>query len=221
MTKDSTRKWLFALLLGLIVWSFLFFTRIQWYTPWCAVTPTPCLAAEVNALDRIVFQFGNIQADFWSNVIQNFVGLVVFIAPWLIFSRKIAIKETLVTGTIAFTNLACLEITRAMVQRPRPLVFQSVLGDGANIHSYTSFYSGHTSFVALASLSFFLMMKRRFLNLSKTVQKSLFASYLILTITTGALRVLGGRHYPTDVLVGLVMGTVLTLLIQKNIDTTR
>jgi membrane-associated phospholipid phosphatase len=215
MTKDSTRKWLFALLLGLIIWSFLFITRIQWYTPWCAVTPTPCLADQVNALDRIVFQFRNVQADFWSNVIQNFVGLVAFIAPWLIFSRKIALHETLITGTISFANLACLEITRTLVQRPRPLVFQGVLTDGANIHSYTSFYSGHTSFVALASLSFFFIMKRRFSNLSKTVHNSLIAAYLLLTITTGVLRVLGGRHYPTDVVVGMIMGSVIALFIQK------
>ena len=139
MTKDSTRKWIFVLLLGLILFSFLFFTRIYWYTPWCAVHPTPCIADHVNALDRIVFQFSNVRADFWSNIIQNFVGIIVFLAPWLLFSWKIATEETLITASISFWNLSCLEMVRVLVQRPRPLVFQSVFGDGANIHAYTSF----------------------------------------------------------------------------------
>ncbi len=215
MTKDSTRKWIIALILGFVIWSFLYFARIYWYTPWCAVNPSPCMADHVNAFDRIVFQFNSVQADFWSNVIQNFVGIAVIVAPWFLFTRKIALEETLITGTVAGWNLAWLEGMRAIVQRPRPLVFQSLFGDGANINQYTSFYSGHTSFVALATLSFFFLMKRRFPSISNTARSSLFASYLLLTILTGTLRVLGGRHYPTDVLVGLCMGTIITVYFQR------
>ncbi len=220
--KDTKRLWWFALLLGLVLWSFLYFTRIYWYSPWCAVNPTPCIADQVNSLDRIVFQFGNIQADFWSNVLQNFVGIAVFLVPWFLFSKKIALEETLITGTITFWNLAWLEGFRALVQRPRPLVFHSVFGDGANIHQYTSFYSGHTSFVALASLSFFYMMKRRYPSLSSFTQKQIFLLYLVLSLLTGVLRVWGGRHYPTDTLAGLMMGSFITLYFQKKyIDTSR
>lgn len=213
--KDSTRKWWFALLLGLVLWSFMYLTRVYWYSPWCAVTPSPCLPDHVNALDRIVFQFNSVQADFWSNVVQNFVGMVVFIAPWFLFSRSVALEETLITGTISFWNLAWLEIFRAAVQRPRPLVFNSVLGDGANIHQYTSFYSGHTSFVALATLSFFFMFKRRYPGISNKAKTSLFGAFLALTILTGVLRILGGRHYPTDTLAAFAIGSVITLYFQK------
>jgi membrane-associated phospholipid phosphatase len=221
MTKDSTRKWLFTLVLGLIIWSFLFFTRIYWYTPWCAVNPTPCLADHVNQLDRIVFQFGSVQADFWSNVTQNFVGIVVFILPWFLFSRKIALAETLITASITFWNLAWLEVFRAIAQRPRPLVFNSVFGDGANINQYTSFYSGHTSFVAVATLSLYFLMKRQYPSLSRTVQKSLLLAFVLFTLLTGTLRVLGGRHYPTDTLAGMLIGIMIVLYFQKRVDTVR
>jgi membrane-associated phospholipid phosphatase len=213
--KDSTRKWIFTLLVGLVLWSFMYFTRVYWYSPWCSTQPTPCLSEQVNFLDRIVFQWSNVQADFWSNVIQNFAGLVVFIAPWALFRKSVALEETLITASISFWNLAWMEIIRAVVQRPRPLVFHNVLGDGANIHQYTSFYSGHTSFVAIATLSFFFMMRRRYPQLSTTTRNGLLLNFLGLTILTGILRVLGGRHYPTDVLAGLLVGTALTLYFQR------
>ena len=213
--KDSTRKWIFTLLIGLILWSFMYLTRIYWYSPWCSVTPTPCVYDQVNFFDRIVFQFSNVQADFWSNVLQNFAGLVVFIAPWALFSKTVALEETLITGSISFWNLAWLEIVRAAIQRPRPLVFRNLAVDGGNINQYTSFYSGHTSFVAIATLSFFFMMRRRYPDISGVARKSLLVTYLSLTLLTGILRVLGGRHFPTDILAGLVIGTVLTLYFQR------
>jgi membrane-associated phospholipid phosphatase len=215
MMTDSTRKSWFTLLLGLCLWSFLFFTRVYWYTPWCAVNPTPCLQDHVNAFDQIAFHFGSVQADFWSNVVQNFTGVVVFIAPWLLFSRSVAAKETLLTATISFWNLALNELFHTITQRPRPLVFQGVFGDGANIHNYTSFYSGHTSFTALASLSFFFIMKRNYSSLSPSTKKGLIFVYLLLTITVATLRVVAGRHYPTDVIAGFAVGSLIALYFQK------
>ena len=215
MMTDSTRKSWFTLLLALCLCSFFFFTRVYWYTPWCSTIPTPCLPENVNAIDRIVFQFKSVNADFWSNVIQNFVGTVVFVAPWALFSKKIALEETRNTATITFWNLAIMEAVSALVQRPRPLVFNSVLGDGLKISQYNSFYSGHTSFVALASLSFFLMVRRRFPTISSTTRGCLLFGYITLTVLTGTLRVLGGRHYPTDVLAGLIIGSGIAVYFQK------
>jgi membrane-associated phospholipid phosphatase len=213
--KDSTRKWIFTLLVGLVLWSFLFMMRVYWYTPWCAVTPSPCLADQVNFLDRIVFQFGSVQADFWSNVVQNFTGLMVFLTPWFLFKKEEAFEETLITASTAFWNLAILESIRAMVQRPRPLVFNSVLQDGANIHQYTSFYSGHTSFVALAGLSFYFILMRRMPQLSKKGQAAILSAALTITVLTGILRVLGGRHYPTDVLAAIFFGALIALYFRR------
>lgn len=213
--KDSTRKWSFTLIMGLVLWSFLFLMRAQWYKPWCAATPTPCMADQVNWLDRIVFQFGSVQADFWSNVVQNSVGIAVFLIPWFILPKTKAIKETLITGSIAFWNLAFLEVVRALVQRPRPLVFSNVMGDGTNINQYTSFYSGHTSFVALATVSFVFMITRHRQELSKTSRISLWVGAAFFTALTGILRVLGGRHYPTDVIAGLLAGFVIASFFQR------
>jgi len=215
---DSTRNWILALLLGLFLWSFFYFTRVFWYTPWCAVTPSPCVQDHVNAYDRIVFHYGSVSADFWSNVLQNFTGLIVFVAPWLIFSRAIAIKETLITATASFWNLAWNELFHAISQRPRPLVFQGVLGDGAHIGSYTSFYSGHTSFTALAALSFYFLMKRNIPNLPVNARRGLFAVYLLLSIGVAALRVIAGRHYPTDVIAGFIIGSVIAFYFQSKTE---
>jgi membrane-associated phospholipid phosphatase len=213
--KDSTRKWTFTLIVGLILWSFLFFMRIYWYQPWCATTPSPCIIDQVNILDRLVFLFGSKEADFWSNVVQNFTGMVAFIVPWALFKKEAALEETLITASTSFWNLAILEVVRAIVQRPRPLVFNNVMGDGANIHQYTSFYSGHTSFVALASLSFFFILKRRLPHLSWRAQSLILTACFGVTALTGILRVWGGRHYPTDVLAAILFGTSIALYFRR------
>jgi hypothetical protein len=103
---------------------------------------------------------------------------------------------------------------RAMVQRPRPQIFNGVMTDGKNIDLYTSFYSGHTSFVALAALSIFFMFQRNYPNQFPKLKTPLLFMVAFLITLTAALRVVGGRHYPTDTLGGCIAG--LTLCIYFN-----
>jgi membrane-associated phospholipid phosphatase len=135
--------------------------------------------------------------------------------PWFWYPnrQKAAIQESIFLLVITFWNLCCLELTRTLVQRPRPLVFNSPMTEGANIHQYTSFYSGHTSFVALATLGLFFVARRRFAGhpLRLRIAIGFFAFYLSMSLLVGMLRIYGGRHFPTDVLGGFFIGSLIAI----------
>jgi membrane-associated phospholipid phosphatase len=202
----------------LVVWGLLILCRPLWFHAWCATTPTPCTPDSVNAFDQMAFRFNLIRADFLSNVLQNAIGALLFLFPWILYRKNKfsefegpAWRETFTALELTFWNLVTLEVVRALVQRPRPLVFHDPMGDGSHISQYNSFYSGHTSFVALATLHLYFMMKRRFPE-ARWIQIDFFMVYLSVCILMASLRVIGGRHYPTDTLGGFVIGTAITLI---------
>jgi membrane-associated phospholipid phosphatase len=172
----------------------------------------------VNAFDRFGLEFQSVSADFFSNLLQNSVGVLAFLVPWLLIKRTpgISLKMNLTLLVATAWNGVLVELVRALVQRPRPLVYRSPLGDGANIHQYTSFYSGHTSFVALALLLTWLNLKD-FQNGEKRKSFEVLALilYLLFSALTGLLRVVGGRHYPTDTLAGFVFGSLIAVLCHR------
>jgi membrane-associated phospholipid phosphatase len=183
----------------------LFLARPWIYQPWCSITPDRCTQSSVNRFDQLAFQWGSIQADFWSNVLQNSVGVLYFGLPLALAAFRLrswnhSLHQLVIFIQVMLWNFFGLEGVRAIAQRPRPLVFAAPLSEGLNIHHYTSFYSGHTSFVALATTGIALYLAPK---------KWPWALYLVATFTTGALRVVGGRHYPTDVLAGAILGTLI------------
>ena len=191
----------------------MFLTRPLWYHSWCAVTPTPCLTTSVNKLDQLGFMYGSIQADALSSVVQNTAGAVAFILPFILYWKRDlrrAVSEAILLLYFTLWNGVLLELCRALSQRPRPLVFHDPLGEGANINQYTSFYSGHTSFVALAGLAMVCMVIRRFPG-NRAYTLSFGMLYVCMSALTGSLRILGGRHYPTDVVAGFLFGSLIAL----------
>jgi membrane-associated phospholipid phosphatase len=97
-------------------------------------------------------------------------------------------------------------------------VFRSPAGDGANIHQYTSFYSGHTSFVALALLITCLSLRDHVEgDRRRTILTLAWLAYPLLTGLTACLRVIGGRHYPTDTLAGFLFGSLVGWIVYQSI----
>jgi hypothetical protein len=212
----SIRAQIYLILIPALLYLGLFLARPLWIHPWCAVNPSPCTPGTVNGFDQISLHYNSMTADFISNLLQNSIGVFAFIFPWLFLrgdaQRSIRLNLTLLMATA--WNGAFVELVRALVQRPRPLVFNSPLGDGANINQYTSFYSGHTSFVALALCSTLMFSMTYAKERTKSAFFLLFA-FVSLSLLTGALRVMGGRHFPSDTLAGFLFGTVIAYSISK------
>lgn len=217
MPKKSATETSILLVFSLtLVWVGLFFARPLWIQPWCAVQPSPCLVASVNSFDQISFRYGSIVADFISNLFQNLVGVLALLLPWFLLKDRprLALRITFFMLILTISNGILLEIVRGIVQRPRPLVFRDPMGDGANVSHYTSFYSGHTSFMTLACYGTYLW-NRFLLPENRRINQTLLITSISFPVLMAILRVWGGRHYPTDTLGAMVFAGTLSFLLFK------
>ncbi len=109
-------------------------------------------------------------------------------------------------------NGTMTDITKRAVDRPRPYVYGGMRTGEAD--DYQSFYSGHTSFVA--SSAFATARTLDVLRAPTTpVRVALYAGAGALTVAAGTSRVLAGKHFVSDVLVGGVIGASTGWLIPE------
>jgi membrane-associated phospholipid phosphatase len=176
----------------------------RWITPRC-----PCDPAEVNSFDRGAIGNRNPGAATVSDVT---VG-VALIAP-LVFDAidvgtgEVWREDALVFAQTLAVNGALVTATKFIAQRPVPRTYA---GDPELIDSpegYRSFYSGHTSnvFAALSATAMTIRLR--------------YGEKTWPWIVTGVVgtsvaleRVADGRHFPTDVITGAVMGTAVGILV--------
>jgi membrane-associated phospholipid phosphatase len=167
----------------------------------CA-TPGSCPAASVNPLDRVAIGMHSELAGLTSDATVALSVAVPAIADAFRLGLSPALREdlTILTETIA-VNAALVTGVKYLVQRPLPATYErrSNLPDQAQ--GYRSFYSGHTS-TAVAALTASAWTLR--------FRDGPSAWPWLVTGAVGASvateRVLAGRHFPTDVLVGAAAG---------------
>lgn len=97
---------------------------------------------------------------------------------------------------------------------PRPYIFSENGGDARfKGEAYGSFYSGHAS----AAFSVAVLTSTWFQNTysSSKYIPYLWATSLSLATTVSVLRVVAGKHYPTDVIAGALMGTLVSISVLK------
>ncbi|MEO1625110.1 MAG: phosphatase PAP2 family protein [Bacteroidota bacterium] len=117
--------------------------------------------------------------------------------------------ETLVINT-ALTNLLknTAKRTRPYVYNPDPTIpFNLKLKKDAR----RSFFSGHTS--TAASMSFLTARMYSDFHPDSKARPYIWAGAAIIPAATGYLRVRGGKHFPTDVITGYVVGSLLGIFL--------
>jgi membrane-associated phospholipid phosphatase len=168
------------------------------------ITPRcPCNPQEVNSFDRPTI--GNTNS-FAGSLSDATVGAVI-VLPLVADAFDVGVGHPLMEDGAVFIQTlaissAVVTAVKYIVQRPLPRTYA---GDPTVINEprgYRSFYSGHTSLVFAALSATSMTMRLRYGE--KTWP-------WIVTAVVGASvaieRVADGWHFPTDVLVGAVMGT--------------
>lgn len=131
----------------------------------------------------------------------------VFLGHTLMYAQSLAIQSGL--------NLA----TRSLKIWPRPYIYAED-GEGreaaanAKGEAYGSFFSGHSSAAFTAAVftaSYFSEMYP-----SSPYRGVVWAGSLSLAGFVGALRIAAGKHYPSDVAVGALVGTGVSLLVLES-----
>jgi membrane-associated phospholipid phosphatase len=186
-------------------------------------SPSVCTPESVPFFDRPGLGLEDAAADGYSFNTQNAAGLFAASIP-LLWNAGLVLTQTL-TPALALSecgvhlvlfletwgiNGALTEVTRLMVQRPRPFVYKNP-NKAADPQSYVSFYSGHTSFAAAATTYLLLIL------LCYGVPRAFWLTLLGLSeglvISTAVFRILSGRHFLSDVIVGAFAGSLVAIFV--------
>lgn len=169
----------------------------------------PCDPSGINGLDRGAV--GNHSA--FADVTSDVTAVVAMAGPPLLDLLDVGVGEAFQSDAMVFAetllvNGALVEIAKYAVQRPLPRTYA---GDTSLINSpggYRSFYSGHVSTV-FAALSASAMT----LRLRYGERWWPWAVVGVVGSSVAFERVAAGRHFPSDVMVGAAVGTLVGVLV--------
>ena len=116
-------------------------------------------------------------------------------------------------GEVLLLDNLVKNITKNAVLRTRPLAYNAVvpMDEKLDIDTRNSFFSGHTSTTAAAT--FFAAQMYADYHPDSPYKSVVWAAAAGIPAVVGYLRVAGGQHYPSDVIVGYVVGAGIGLLV--------
>ncbi|HLZ46200.1 MAG TPA: phosphatase PAP2 family protein [Gemmatimonadales bacterium] len=168
------------------------------------ITPRcPCNPQEVNGFDRGAIGNENPGARRLSDATAG----AVMVLPLVLDAVDIGVNDVWAADAEVFTetlvvNGALVTAAKYIVQRPLPRTYA---GDPNLINQpggYRSFYSGHTSLVFAGLVATAMTMRLRY---GEKVWPWVVTS--VVGTSVAIERVADGRHFPSDVIVGALMGS--------------
>ena len=179
---------------------------------------------QINELDRHATHTISLQADRASDYFMQ----VSQIMPIVFVSGKRTRKHfgqiAIMYGETMLINGGLTSILKYSIRRPRPFVYNedASLSRVQSLNAQSSFVSGHTSTAAAAM--FFTAKVYADLHPDSDWRPVVWTVAAIVPAVTGYLRVRSGKHYPTDILGGYVLGATVGYLVphlhkaDKNVD---
>jgi len=128
-------------------------------------------------------------------------------------SKSNFLNETVIFIETLAVSTALNTIVKFAVNRPRPYIYSNKASqeEKNKRDAYLSFYSGHSSFAFTTAVSFSSIMSHRY---KKLWQKYIiWGTSLSLASTVAYLRVKAGKHFPSDVITGALIGSSIGWLI--------
>ena len=169
----------------------------------------------INSFDRSAIDRYNPTAAKYSDYCRDFA----FIMPLAFLAGQKGRAEwktiSLLYLETLLTNTALTSFTKVAVGRRRPYTYNTALSleQRQTTKSERSFYSGHVSHVS--SLSFFAASILDDLYPKSKLKYVWWSVATVLPAATAYWRYDGGRHFPSDVIVGYIVGGAIGYLIPK------
>jgi membrane-associated phospholipid phosphatase len=105
-----------------------------------------------------------------------------------------------------------VQISKVLVGRNRPYLKGTGLIEEEHSDNYYSFFSGHSALCATMATTALLATYKNYNGSALSWGKATALSGVALALSTGILRITAGKHYPSDVLTGLIVGTSIALI---------
>lgn len=183
-----------------------------------SLTESDLTALSVQQIPR----FDRWSAHYWSPKAQKVSDVLLYSSGALPLLLLIDPKVRRDAGTVAaitaetyLLTAALTSLTKNIVQRPRPYTYntQLSLSQRSDHDATASFFSGHTSMTAAASFMTAKMYSDY--NPDSPARPYVWTAAALLPLATAYLRVRGGKHFTSDVLVGYLVGAGLGLLLPE------
>jgi membrane-associated phospholipid phosphatase len=122
---------------------------------------------------------------------------------------------SLMYGEVVLLNAGINGLVKGLTTRNRPYVYDinSSVEEKYKTGARHSFYSGHTSFTA--SNSFFTARVFSEYLIDNTSKTLIWTAAAIIPAVTGFSRINTHNHFPTDVIVGYIVGAAIGYLIPE------
>lgn len=116
-------------------------------------------------------------------------------------------------GEISLLNLGVTFLTKNTVRRVRPYVYNKAVAIDEKLthNAKTSFFSGHTSFAA--TNTFFVAKVFTDYYPDSRWKPLVWSVAALYPAATGYFRVAAGKHHPTDVITGYLIGAAIGVLV--------
>jgi len=178
----------------------------------------PCSSATINPLDRGAAGVQRPGVKLASDIaIVSAYSLAVALTAFEVVAAREGfdsfLTDMVILAQALSVGMAVNELVKIAVTRPRPLTYDRPAGDPVlqDPENYVSFYSAHTSgafAVGLAYAQTFALRHPR-----SPMRFVVYGAAVAIASGIGALRVLAGQHFPSDVLVGAAAGSVFGMVL--------
>ncbi|WP_158027190.1 phosphatase PAP2 family protein [Labilibacter marinus] len=175
--------------------------------------------SDVNAFDRPVLNYSEKDYEKAQDISDNLMTGTILASALLFLDKEIRDDWLDIVAMFGEAHLAGTmlhQVSVFSVRRARPLAYNTNLPmdmrTGENMSN--SFYSGHTSTTAISSF-FIAKVYCDYHHLSTWQKIGIYAAATIPPATTGYYRMKAGKHFRTDVLMGLFMGAATGILVPE------
>jgi membrane-associated phospholipid phosphatase len=168
-------------------------------------------ADDINSFDRAFI--GPYSSDYLGDVLQY----TTYLLPLTFLVDNDTKSDfgdlALMYGEVLLLNTSINGIVKGLSKRTRPYVYdiKSPSDEKTNIDARLSFYSGHTS--NTASISFFTAKVFSEYLTNNTAKVLIWSAAVLIPAVTGFSRVNTNWHFPTDVIVGYIVGAAIGYLV--------
>lgn len=168
---------------------------------------------DIPAFDRFVTRQYSLKAQRGSDrlLYSGFaVPTLILLDPEI---RQESGEMAVLVGETFLLNTALTMLVKQLVHRPRPFTYNPNVPMAAKLErdARLSFFSGHTS--TTAALTFVTARIWADFHPDSRWKPAIWAGAALLPVTVGLLRVKGGKHFLSDVVVGLGVGALSGLAV--------